>query len=656
MKRQLLLGKNVMVNLSARSCRRGGLSRSWCRFLVFGIALAIGISAASEPGHARHSIFSTLFGARSHDLFDRSFNRHDSSSNEEGAAKPHSHGVRQQALPPDPPVELKDKSLENVDPLDALSAEIFRHLATSKSDAVYVRALHRGAIISFYGGARYQPLWVVESGLSLRAQRLMALFGGADEDGLRARDYLPSALSSFDGDFSNLRLSPRALARLDLELTAAALEYARHASAGRIDPIRISEMHTIKVDAAEPSQILRKLRSTVRPDLFLSSLHPDFPQYGRLKTALANYRKLESAEIDLTIPDGATLRPLAQDPAIVAVRKRLAALGIYEDPAKPEAAAIDEVPAAEETTFDLDLVAAVKAFQKQSGLRDDGIIGPNTRRALNGQSSAQRVRKIVLSMERLRWLPADLTDRYIFVNQAAFQSWLVDGGEVKFRSDVIVGKPKYQTAVFVDEMESVVLNPYWTVPRSLAIDQMLPKLRGDPGYLERQGFQLLNGRGQQVAWRSVDWRDITAKNLTYSFRQPPGPTNALGGLKFLFPNSHSIYMHDTPARHLFGNDVRAFSYGCVRLKQPYDLASVVLGPQGWTPKRIEAAVRNGQNQRVRLERKIPVYLGYYTAWVGADGGVKFHHDIYGRDRILSQALELTAEPLTRLGLATSDLN
>jgi len=520
---------------------------------------------------------------------------------------------------------------------------IFEQLGAPAKEVVLTRPNHRKKIISFYQKRNFKPLWVGESGLATKARHLLSLMKNADEEGLDARDYLPTSLNSFDDPADNIDTSPAALARLELELTAAALEYSHDASAGRVKPFRISKLHTLKAKPVPINEVLDNLKENQRPDLYLASLQPEIPQYKYLKKALAKYRSQSDARDEIHIPAGALIRPGGSDNRIELIAKRLDQLGYYDF--KPQTN-VEEDPNRDETVpstsqrnvYNTDLVSAVKDLQEQSGLRRDGIIGRNTLSALNGQSNAEKIAKIILSMERLRWLPQDLKKKYVFINQAFFETWMMDNGKEIFRSDVIVGKPLHQTAVFMDEMEKVVLNPRWYVPRSIIYNEMMPKLYQNPYYLQDQGYEVMDRKGRLVDSASINWAQYGEKNIPYNVRQPSGPKNALGRVKFLFPNQHAIYMHDTPAKSLFKKSVRSLSHGCVRVQKPMKFAEIILKTEGWTPQRIAAAVASGKNQTVYLSKKIPVYLGYYTAWADAEGNVRIKDDIYSRDRILTQAL------------------
>jgi L,D-transpeptidase YcbB len=544
----------------------------------------------------------------------------------------HLDTVRANALLPEPFVMLRQKNLKPAEQMDALATAVHVNLNRSENAPVRVRALHRKPIVRFYEDNGFAPVWIGNEGLNDKAKRLLVLLSKAEEEGLRSLDYLPASLSDFSDNGDSLNTSPSNLARLEIELTAVALEYSHQASAGRVKPIRISDLHGIQAKPADPAEVLVKLKETDKPDSYLASLQPLMPQYQYLKTALAKYRKKSSASETIYIPGGRLIRAGGRDDRLTLVARRLEQLGFYDVPI--------EQSAEESTFYGPKLVAAVKDLQEQSGLRSEGIIGRKTLAALNGQSSEEKITKIVLSMERLRWLPQDLKSRYVFVNQAFFETWMMDDGKEIYRSDVIVGLAKFQTAVFADEMEKVTLNPNWYVPRSIIYEDMIPKLLANPYYLQQQGYDVLDGSGRVVDSSTIDWgRFETRKSITYTVRQPPGPKNALGKVKFMFPNKFSIYMHDTPARNLFKKKVRAFSHGCVRLQKPMEFANIILGTVGWSPEKIRAAVDTGENQTIFLKKKIPVYLGYYTAWADAEGNVKTRNDVYGRDRVLSQAFE-----------------
>lgn len=552
--------------------------------------------------------------------------------------------VRSRALPPEPLVALVQSNLKPAAQMDAYATAVYEQLTGASGDLPRVLSTHRKEIIRFYKTRDFKPLWLGEYGMAARARHLLSLLGKADEEGLRAQDYLPASLIDFDDQASNIAEKPAALARLEIELTVAALEYSHHITAGRVKPIRISKLHTLKAKPVAARKVLTNLQSTLRPDNYLTSLQPMIPQYRYLKKALAKYRGQIDDNRTIHISTGDLIRPGDVDDRLEFIAMRLEQLGLYSF--KPQKnTGSDEYENTSFTTqspaltYDADLVAAIMDLQEQSGLRRDGIIGNNTLAALNGQSNGEKIDKIILSLERLRWLPQDLKNKYIFINQAFYETWMMQNGKEIFRSDVIVGKAIHQTAVFNDEMDKVVLNPRWFVPRSIIYNEMMPKLFNNPYYLADQGYEVRDIKGRQVNSTTINWAQFGEKNIPYNVVQPPGPKNALGRVKFMFPNQHAIYMHDTPARNLFKKDIRALSHGCVRVQKPMEFAEIILKTEGWTPERIASAIASGKNQTVFLSKKIPVYLGYYTAWADQEGNVKLKDDVYGRDRVLKQALE-----------------
>ncbi len=557
--------------------------------------------------------------------------------------------VRARALPPTPYVALRQASLKPAEEMSTYAAAVYEQLIAPAGEALRVRPSHRKEIIKFYADRNFKPLWLSDYGITRRAKRLLSLLGKADEEGLRAQDYLPASLSDYDDQARGIAGSPATLAKLEVELTAAALEYSHHVTAGRVKPLRISKLHTLKAAPVAPGDVLDSLQSTFWPNEYLTSLQPMIPQYHYLKKALAKYRGEADAKEEIYIPAGPLIRAGGYDDRLELIARRLDQLGFYDY--KPEknteenatnndtSAPVATAAATEPMFYDTDLVNAVKDMQEQSGLRRDGVIGRNTLSALNGQTGVEKVSKIILSMERLRWLPQNLKRKYVFVNQAFFETWMMEDGKEIFRSDVIVGKAMHQTAVFSDEMERVVLNPRWYVPRSIIYNEMMPKLYENPYYLEDQGYEVMDVQGRVVDSASIDWSQFGEKSIPYNVRQPSGPRNALGRVKFLFPNKHAIYMHDTPSRNLFKKSVRSLSHGCVRVQKPMEFAEIILKTEGWSPSKIAAAVSAGVNQTVELTTKIPVYLGYYTAWADTDGNVRIKDDVYSRDRVLTQAFE-----------------
>jgi murein L,D-transpeptidase YcbB/YkuD len=287
------------------------------------------------------------------------------------------------------------------------------------------------------------------------------------------------------------------------------------------------------------------------------------------------------------------------------------------------------------------LQEAVKRFQLRHGLLDDAVVGKNTISALN-VSLLARIEQMVLNLERRRWMEDDRGERYVFVNLSDFQLKVVDHDRTIFVSPIIVGTEYNQTPVFSHDMEYLEFNPYWNVPPKIARNELLPKIKENPGYIAEQNFELLSGwSGDDVPVdpMTIDWSTVSASDFSYKLRQLPGDGNALGRVKFMFPNRFDVYLHDTPSHGLFARETRTFSHGCVRVGDPLGLAAVVLaGEPGWDTARIDAVVASGERTIVPLTKHLPVHIAYITAFVNKDGVVNFRRDIYGRDKSLAAAL------------------
>lgn len=521
-------------------------------------------------------------------------------------------------------VPMSGIAITEAAPADPAAAAIHGQLV-SANPSLRVLPSARDALLAQYAAQAYRPIWLKDGKLSDRGKDVLQLLAAAGEEGLQPQSYLPTGLTSFASPLPEY--DQAAMARLDIDLSAAALRYARDASGGQFDPARLSRYHDVAPPWVAPDQALKVIAFSPFAADYLRGLHPTHPAYGAMKKALADIRAIEAEPRDDKIPDGDIVKKGDSDQRIPAVRTRLAELGFTAEPA-------DE---ADPTLLDAELSVQLRLFQKQAGVRVSGALGPQTVTALNSAGTGGSVDKLLDNMERLRWLPRDLGKRYVFVNQAAFEATVVKDGKPEWTTRVIVGKPNTQTSVFHDEMEMVVFNPSWGVPPSIIANEYLPKLRNDPGYLDRLGFKVVNQQGKVVPSRSVSWWEYGSK-VPYGIQQPPGEKNALGELKFLFPNSHDIYMHDTPSRELFEKDMRAFSHGCVRVQDPRQFASVVLG---MTPEEVAAKVESKNSETVRLKEKLPVHITYFTAWPDAAGNIVYFNDIYGRDRTLEIARSAT---------------
>jgi murein L,D-transpeptidase YcbB/YkuD len=535
---------------------------------------------------------------------------------------------------PDKTLPLDGQKFASGRPADATAGLIYDAL-TGTGSSVRVRADIRETIAIRYLAQNFRPIWLENGKLSQRGDAVLKVLAAADEDGLEAARYLPPSLGAFTA--SAPEFDPAAMARLDIEITAATLRYARDASGGQFDPRRLSLYHDVTPAWVAPDKAIKVLAFSPYPADYLKSLHPAHPAYAAMKAALAELRKskaeasaaagTETGDVIVGAPamiaEGPIVKVGKSDGRIPAVRKRLADLG-YPDAVNA---------AGEDDILDADLSVQLRLFQKASGIKVSGLLGPQTVGALNADHTARDEARLLDNIERLRWLPKDLGQRHVFVNQAAFEVRVMDKGSEVWKSRVIVGKPLTQTSVFYDEMETVVFNPSWGVPPSIIANEYLPKLRNDPSYLDRIGFKVVDASGKVVRSSNIDWWNYGSK-VPFGIQQPPGDDNALGELKFLFPNTHNIYMHDTPTRNLFEKDVRAFSHGCVRVQNPREFAQVILG---WDAGKVDANVDSKKSQTVKLPQKVPVYLTYFTAWPDETGKIVYYNDIYGRDKTLETA-------------------
>lgn len=289
--------------------------------------------------------------------------------------------------------------------------------------------------------------------------------------------------------------------------------------------------------------------------------------------------------------------------------------------------------------YDAALLAAVEAFQRRHGLAVDGLVGPATREALN-VPLATRIEQLRINLERIRWVFRDLADEFVAVNIAAYQASYFADREMQWHARAIVGRPYRQTPVFKDQLTYIELNPTWTVPPTILRHDILPKLRRDPGYLHEQGFRVIDPNSGPVDPANIDWPNMTAGRFPYLLRQDPGPKNALGRIKFMFPNAHAVYLHDTPARTLFSQPERDFSSGCIRIEQPLMLATLLLRDnERWSRAALQTAIDSGLTRRIDLPRKVPILLVYLTAFADQNGTIHFRRDIYGRDPAIAAALD-----------------
>jgi L,D-transpeptidase YcbB len=498
------------------------------------------------------------------------------------------------------------------------------------------RRVQKDALLEYYAVPDQKLLWVDEKGLTERAKLVMAEIGKADDYGLRASDYqLPDA-----GSFDPSELGAKEwLAEAESKLSYAVLDYAKDARGGRIEPLRVSKNLDPILALPDPSEVLASIAIRSDPGAYLRSFQPDQPQFEALRQKLIELRGGKEEEVKpavVTIPDGPTLKFGMVHEQVALLRTRL------DIPAGENPAKFDEV-----------VVDAVRQFQASNGTAADGIVGDGTRRLLNGGprqkpiGNEARIRQILVNMERWRWLPHDLGPFYVNVNIPEFTLRVVDEGTPVHTARVVVGKRNTQTPVIQDEMESIVFNPYWNVPNSIKNEEIAPYFgQGGGGFfgggwdtsvLRRHGLRLKYG-SRIIDPDAVDWsrHDLRSFDLV----QPPGPANVLGKVKFLFPNSHDVYMHDTTQKHLFNNAVRAESHGCMRVQDPHRLAEILLErDKNWSRDQLDSVWHGSDDNQVMLEQKIPVYVTYFTLRVNEDGTFSSFNDLYGHDARMLTALD-----------------
>ncbi|GGF51545.1 Murein L,D-transpeptidase YcbB/YkuD [Mameliella alba] len=505
--------------------------------------------------------------------------------------------------------------------LPALAEDGLTLKVTAFKQAVAENVADDDSIAAFYRARDFAPIWT-GAGEGDRARRLalMEAFSLADDHGLPAGRYDPDRLlrrmsQATDG---------RSRGMLEIELTRTFIQFANDLQSGILEPGNVVDGIKREAPRRDPEMLLTRLTREDPTAVFLS-LVPNSPEYTRLMRAkLRLEHKIRNGGWGQTVPAG-SLRPGNSGNAVVALRNRLTAMG-YLSPSLS-------------MTYDAEMEAAVREFQEDHAIEVDGVAGGSTMRAIN-VSPEERLQSIMVSMERERWLnlPEGRGKRHILVNLTDFHAQIIDDDKLTFETRSVIGAQGHdrRTPEFSDVMELLVINPYWFIPQSIIRGEYLPAIRANPyaaGHLE-----IVDYRGRQVS-RETASAYANSGNFPFTMRQPPGPSNALGSVKFLFPNKYNIYLHDTPSQHLFRREVRTFSHGCIRLDDPHEFAYEILSRQVDDPvsyfKRIHAS---GENTRIPLETPIPVHLIYRTAFTKAKGQMNYRNDVYGRDAMLWRAL------------------
>jgi murein L,D-transpeptidase YcbB/YkuD len=506
------------------------------------------------------------------------------------------------------PAPAIDIPLPDAAPVTALiQADLFRIAVEGLfADDAAMRELRvngkdREALSAYYAQAERPLIWAQDGVWSPAAQGAMERLKAADEDGLDPAAYpLPDRGLRKDA-------TPAQWARADVKLSLSVIRYARDARGARIDLARLSPLVTPKLAIPTIGEVLSRVSSAGDAGGALEAYNPPHPGYKALKERLARLRENHPSQPSVRLPRSPILRVGMKDPRVPLIRARF---NLTKD-------------ANNQTVYDERVASAVAAFQKEKGLPNTGVLNAQTVAALSGPSVAQRQSDLIANMERWRWLPADLGQRHIMVNVPEFRLQVVEGRKVVHEARVIVGKEKSQTPIFSENMKYLVVNPSWTIPPSIMKKEILPALANDPYYAARKGYKIIR-RGDRI-----------------TVQQPPGERNALGFVKFMFPNQHAVYLHDTPNRNLFSASKRAFSHGCVRVDKPFELAEEIMGKDGrWTEAKLRGLIGKGERY-VHLTNPLPVHLTYFTLAVDEKGEVKRFEDLYGLDRKVRAALNLS---------------
>lgn len=487
-------------------------------------------------------------------------------------------------------------------------------LATATGDTVRLSA----AVAEFYRARNWDGVWTDENGFLERGKAMVGVLHAADAEGLDLSEYhratLHDLIDRAQHDVGQDLPVGDILGTIDLLLTEAFLRYSSDLRRGTIDPSAADLDWRIPREDPTDAAFLNQLLEEDDLETVIQRLRPATPFYDRLRASLARYREIESTGGWDPVAEGETIKVGDRGERVLQVRRRLAAEG-----APGEAALMEG--AADPAVYDSAMVRAVEHFQRRHGIVPDGAVGAETRTAMNVPVD-DRIRAIKLNLDRWRWLPQDLGEHFVMVNVAGQEMAVVKDGEPTLTMNVIIGDVANQTPIFQDTMEHVVVNPYWNVPQSIADEELWPKVERDPGYLARNDYEVVgSGNARRI-------------------RQKPGRANALGHVKFLFPNDMNIYLHDTPTDHLFSRSARAFSHGCIRLERPDDLARYLFThATDRSADEYDALRARETEQWVNLTEKLPVYILYFTAWADDEGSTRFYPDVYERDSAMGTMAE-----------------
>ena len=488
------------------------------------------------------------------------------------------------------------------------------------------RLKQRDAVSHFFDARNFTPAWQGSA-----PDQIVQAIRDIEQDGLTPGDYHLAAIEALRSAPAS---SPGRDVDLQILLTDAVAALVDEVRFGKVRPVTLDRRWNVNPRAGAPpiETLLATIAASSSASAAIDALKPSHFIYGGLKRALAWNRAIAARGGWPAVPQGATLKPGGKDSRIALIRKRLAATGELTDPSGSD-------------EYDEALDTAIRLFQERHRLKADGTIGKATVDALN-VSAPERLGQIRVNLERARWVIGDLKDTFVLANLAAFKVYVIRGGKNIWEARTQVGKAGRQTPAFRADLRYLVFNPDWTVPPTILAQDVLGAMRKGQNAVARKRLTIVDRQGRSVAPDSIDWATVTPRTFPYTLRQPPGPDNALGRVKFIFPNEHSIFLHDTPSRALFTADERTFSSGCIRVEHPLDLAAVLLQGQGdWTSARIQQVVDGGRTETVYLKQPLPVLIVYWTVSVGAAAQeIRYARDVYNLDGAVLRALNAPPAP------------
>jgi len=476
----------------------------------------------------------------------------------------------------------------------------------------------------YYQETGFSRLWMQDNVLLPKAYDLYGVLTQADSKGLDIEDYgLDEIRKRWNIKESFVR------AELEILLTHAFEKYSRHVANGRWEPYAVDSQWHINVTPLNIKTPLTLLQTATVAEVF-KSIEPGHKGYQALLTHLNVYQAIARQGGWASIAAGPVVRPGQHHPQVPLIRQRLKVTN-------------DLITNSTDTSdrMDVALVEAVKLFQARHGLAIDGAVGLHTRAAMNVPVE-ERIDQIRVNIERWRWLPSDLGKRYLLINLAGFELYAKEHGKIVLAMPVIIGKRYRETPSFSGKVRYLEINPYWTVPKSIALKDLIPVQLRDPDFFKRKKIRVFDGwteNAKELDITEVPLRKFNNDYFPYRFRQDPGPTNSLGRVKFMFPNPYDIYLHDTPKRYLFDRQVRAFSSGCIRVSDAVRLTAYLLNaPTQQKEEDVLRLIYREENRALSLVHAVPVYLLYITAWADWDGKLNFRNDIYGRDALMINEL------------------